>query len=44
MVLLHGSVVSAEDYLWSGVLERVAARGHRVVTIDRPCSAARCCR
>jgi pimeloyl-ACP methyl ester carboxylesterase len=36
VVLLHGNVVSAEDYLWSGVLDRVAARGHRVVALDRP--------
>jgi pimeloyl-ACP methyl ester carboxylesterase len=36
VVLLHGNVVSAEDYVWSGVLDRVAERGHRVVAIDRP--------
>src|SRR5688572_12489016 len=35
VVLLHGNVVTAEDYLWSGVLDRVAER-HRVVAIDRP--------
>ena len=35
VVLLHGNVVSAEDYVWSGVLDRVAER-HRVVAIDRP--------
>jgi pimeloyl-ACP methyl ester carboxylesterase len=35
VVLLHGNVVSAEDYAWSGVLDRVAER-HRVVAIDRP--------
>ena len=27
VVLLHGNVVSAEDYVWSGVLDRVAERG-----------------
>ena len=35
VVLLHGNVVSAEDYVSSGVLERIAER-HRVVAIDRP--------
>jgi pimeloyl-ACP methyl ester carboxylesterase len=35
VVLLHGNVVTAEDYLWSGVLDRVA-KHHRVVAIDRP--------
>jgi pimeloyl-ACP methyl ester carboxylesterase len=35
VVLLHGNVVTAEDYLWSGVLEQVAEH-HRVVAIDRP--------
>ena len=36
VVLLHGNVVSAEDYVWSGVLDRVAERDHRVVAFDRP--------
>lgn len=35
VVLLHGNVVSAEDYVWSGVLDLVA-EGHRVVAFDRP--------
>ena len=35
VVLLHGNVVSADDFVWSGVLERVAAT-HRVVAFDRP--------
>ena len=35
VVLLHGNVVSAEDYAWSGVLDLVAD-GHRVVAFDRP--------
>ena len=35
VVLLHGNVVSADDFVWSGVLDRVA-RNHRVVAFDRP--------
>src|SRR3954471_7153434 len=35
VVLLHGNVVTAEDWALSGVLDRVAAR-HRVVAFDRP--------
>ena len=35
VVLLHGNVVSADDYVWSGVLDAVARR-HRVVAFDRP--------
>lgn len=35
VVLLHGNVVTAEDYALSGVLERVAER-HRVISPDRP--------
>jgi pimeloyl-ACP methyl ester carboxylesterase len=35
VVLLHGNVVSAEDYVWSGILDLVA-EGHRVVAFDRP--------
>jgi pimeloyl-ACP methyl ester carboxylesterase len=35
VVLLHGNVVTAEDWALSGVLDRVAER-HRVVAFDRP--------
>jgi pimeloyl-ACP methyl ester carboxylesterase len=35
VVLIHGNVVTAEDYVWSGVFDRVA-RNHRVISIDRP--------
>ncbi len=35
VVLLHGNVVTAEDYVWSGVFDRVAER-HRVIAFDRP--------
>ncbi|WP_207456371.1 alpha/beta hydrolase [Azospirillum sp. SYSU D00513] len=35
VVLLHGNVVTAEDFVLSGVFERLA-RGHRVISIDRP--------
>jgi pimeloyl-ACP methyl ester carboxylesterase len=35
VVLLHGNVVSVEDWVLSGVLDRVAAR-HRVIAFDRP--------
>ena len=35
-MLLHGNVVTAEDWVLSGVLDRVAERGHRVVAFDRP--------
>jgi len=35
VVLLHGNVVTAEDYIWSGVFDRVAER-HRAITFDRP--------
>lgn len=35
VVLLHGNLVTAEDYLQSGVLERIAER-HRVIAFDRP--------
>src|SRR4051794_10026314 len=35
VVLLHGNVVTVEDWVLSGVLDRVAAR-HRVVAFDRP--------
>jgi pimeloyl-ACP methyl ester carboxylesterase len=36
VVLIHGNVVTAEDWALSGVLDRVAARGHRVIAFDRP--------
>ena len=36
VVLLHGNVVTAEDWILSGVLDEVAARGHRVIAFDRP--------
>jgi pimeloyl-ACP methyl ester carboxylesterase len=36
VVLLHGNVVTAEDWILSGVLDQVAAQGHRVVAFDRP--------
>ena len=35
VVLLHGNVVSAGDFVWSGLVYRLAAR-HRVIAIDRP--------
>ncbi len=35
-MLLHGNVVTAEDWILSGVLDQVAAQGHRVVAFDRP--------
>jgi len=35
VVLLHGNVVSADDWISSGVLDRVA-RHHRVIAFDRP--------
>ena len=36
VVLIHGNVVTSEDFVLSGVLDRVAARGHRVIAFDRP--------
>ena len=35
-MLIHGNVVTAEDWVLSGVLDQVAARGYRVVAFDRP--------
>ncbi|WP_200841225.1 alpha/beta fold hydrolase [Geminicoccus flavidas] len=35
VVLLHGNVVTAEDWILSGVFERLAER-HRVIAFDRP--------
>jgi pimeloyl-ACP methyl ester carboxylesterase len=34
-VLIHGNVVTAEDYVLSGVIDRIA-RNHRVIAFDRP--------
>jgi pimeloyl-ACP methyl ester carboxylesterase len=36
VVLIHGNVVTAEDWVLSGVLDHVAERGHRVIAFDRP--------
>ena len=36
VVLLHGNVVTAEDWILSGVLDQVAEQGHRVIAFDRP--------
>lgn len=35
VVLIHGNVVTAEDFAVSGVMDRLA-RHHRVIAIDRP--------
>ena len=35
VVLLHGNVVTAEDFAYSGILDRAAER-HRVIAFDRP--------
>jgi len=35
VVLLHGNVVTAEDFAYSGILDLVAER-HRVIAFDRP--------
>jgi pimeloyl-ACP methyl ester carboxylesterase len=36
VVLIHGNVVTAEDFALSGVLDLTAERGHRTVAFDRP--------
>src|SRR5689334_10030798 len=36
VVLIHGNVVTAEDWILSGVFDQIAARGHRVIAFDRP--------
>ena len=36
VVLIHGNVVTAEDFDLSGVLDLAAERGHHVVAFDRP--------
>jgi pimeloyl-ACP methyl ester carboxylesterase len=35
VVLLHGNVVTAEDFAYSGILD-LAAKNHRVIAFDRP--------
>jgi len=35
VVLIHGNVITAEDFAHSGLLDRLAAR-HRVIAFDRP--------
>jgi pimeloyl-ACP methyl ester carboxylesterase len=35
VVLIHGNVVTAEDFVLSGVFDRIA-RNHRVIAFDRP--------
>jgi hypothetical protein len=35
VVLIHGNVVTAEDFVLSGVFDRLA-RNHRVIAFDRP--------
>lgn len=35
VVLLHGNIVSAEDFIWSGLLDLLSER-HRVIAFDRP--------
>ena len=36
VVLLHGNGTMVEDYLLSGLVERLLDDGHRVIAIDRP--------
>ena len=36
VVLIHGNIVTSEDFAYSGFLDRVAAAGHRVIAFDRP--------
>lgn len=36
VVLLHGNLVTLEDWIASGVVDRLAAAGRRVVAFDRP--------
>src|SRR3954465_5989097 len=36
VVLIHGNVVTAEDWVLSGVLDQVAEQEHRVIAFDRP--------
>ena len=36
VVLVHGNVVTAEEYLLSGVFDQLVERGRRVVASDRP--------
>src|SRR3954449_9634385 len=34
VVLIHGNVVTAEDWVLSGVLDQVAAQGHQVIALS----------
>src|SRR5258708_13554388 len=36
VVLLHGNGSTIADFVSSGITERVARAGHRVITFDRP--------
>jgi len=36
IVMLHGNGVSSDDFLTSGVVDRLARAGHRVIVFDRP--------
>ena len=36
VVLLHGNLVTLDDWIASGVVDRLAAEGRRVVAFDRP--------
>jgi pimeloyl-ACP methyl ester carboxylesterase len=36
VVLIHGNVVMSEDFALSGVLNKVAGQGRRVIAFDRP--------
>lgn len=36
LVLVHGNVVTAEDFALSGLLDLAAERGYRVIAFDRP--------
>lgn len=36
VVLLHGNVVTAEDWVLSGVVDGIAGRGRRAIAFDRP--------
>lgn len=35
IVMLHGNGVSSDDFLTSGVVDRLARAGHRVIVFDR---------
>lgn len=36
IVLIHGNVVTTDDFSLSGVMDRLVSKGHRVVAFDRP--------